>query len=118
MAEQAALAQDVLDFADALGLGRFALAGFDWGNRAACIVSIVAPERVVGQVSIVSGAPMAEAKARAKTQAAPSTDEVDGRSSGSPRSTAMEVETTPGCPHGSMRPKSSRSTLTLRAMPW
>jgi pimeloyl-ACP methyl ester carboxylesterase len=52
MAEQAALAQDVLDFADALRLPRFALAGFDWGNRAACIVSIVAPERVVGQVSI------------------------------------------------------------------
>jgi pimeloyl-ACP methyl ester carboxylesterase len=42
-AEQAALAQDVLDFADALGLERFALAGFDWGNRAACIVSILAP---------------------------------------------------------------------------
>ena len=51
-AEQAALAQDVLDFADALRLERFALAGFDWGNRAACIVSIVAPERVIGQVSI------------------------------------------------------------------
>jgi pimeloyl-ACP methyl ester carboxylesterase len=52
MAEQAALAQDVIDFADALALDRFALAGFDWGNRAACIVSIVAPERVIGQVSI------------------------------------------------------------------
>lgn len=52
MAEQAALAQDVIDFADALGLERFALAGFDWGNRAACIVSILAPERVIGQVSI------------------------------------------------------------------
>ncbi len=52
MAEQAALAQDVLDFADALGIERFALAGFDWGNRAACIVSIIAPERVLGQVSI------------------------------------------------------------------
>lgn len=52
MAEQAALAQDVIDFADALDIERFALAGFDWGNRAACIVSIVAPERVIGQVSI------------------------------------------------------------------
>ena len=51
-AQQAALAQDVIDFADALGLASFALAGFDWGNRAACIVSIVAPERVLGQVSI------------------------------------------------------------------
>ena len=52
MAEQAALAQDVIDFADGLRIERFALAGFDWGNRAACIVSIVAPERVIGQVSI------------------------------------------------------------------
>jgi pimeloyl-ACP methyl ester carboxylesterase len=52
MAEQAALAQDVIDFADALDIERFVLAGFDWGNRAACIVSIVAPERVIGQVSI------------------------------------------------------------------
>jgi pimeloyl-ACP methyl ester carboxylesterase len=52
MAEQAALGQDVIDFADALGLQRFALAGFDWGNRAACIASILAPERVIGQVSI------------------------------------------------------------------
>ena len=52
MAEQAALAQDAIDFADALGLERFALAGFDWGNRAACIVSILEPERVIGQVSI------------------------------------------------------------------
>jgi pimeloyl-ACP methyl ester carboxylesterase len=52
MAEQAALAQDVIDFADALGIERFALAGFDWGNRAACIVAILKPERVLGQVSI------------------------------------------------------------------
>ena len=52
MAEQAALAQDVIDFANALDIERFALAGFDWGNRAACIVSILEPERVIGQVSI------------------------------------------------------------------
>jgi pimeloyl-ACP methyl ester carboxylesterase len=52
MAEQAALAQDVLDFADALDIRRFALAGFDWGNRAACIVSILEPARVIGQVSV------------------------------------------------------------------
>lgn len=52
MAEQAALAQDVIDFADALGIERFALAGFDWGNRAACIASILVPSRVIGQVAI------------------------------------------------------------------
>jgi pimeloyl-ACP methyl ester carboxylesterase len=52
MGEQAALGQDVVDFAAALTLERFALAGWDWGNRAACIASILVPERVIGQVSI------------------------------------------------------------------
>ena len=52
MAEQAAIAQDVSDFADALGLEQVALAGFDWGNRAACITSILHPERVRAQVAI------------------------------------------------------------------
>jgi pimeloyl-ACP methyl ester carboxylesterase len=42
----AALGQDVLDFADALGLSRFAVAGHDWGARAAYIAAAVAPERV------------------------------------------------------------------------
>ena len=51
MAEQAAIAQDLVDFADALGLERFATAGFDWGNRAACITSILHPERVRAQVA-------------------------------------------------------------------
>ena len=51
-AEQAAIAQDVVDFADALGLEHVALAGFDWGNRAACITSILRPERVRAQVAI------------------------------------------------------------------
>ena len=31
---------------DALGIGRAALAGYDWGGRAACIVSALWPERV------------------------------------------------------------------------
>ena len=52
MAEQAAIAQDVVDFADALGIEEAALAGFDWGNRAACITSILHPERVRAQVAI------------------------------------------------------------------
>ena len=52
MAEQAAIAQDVIDLADALGLERCALAGFDWGNRAACIAAILHPERVRAQVAI------------------------------------------------------------------
>ena len=52
MAEQAAIGQDVIDFADALELEQFALAGFDWGNRAACITAILHPERVRAQVAI------------------------------------------------------------------
>ena len=46
MAEQAAIGQDVIDFADALGLARFALAGYDWGGRAACIAAALHPDRV------------------------------------------------------------------------
>ena len=52
MAEQAAISQDVVDFAEALGIGQFALAGFDWGNRAACITSILNPHMVKAQVAI------------------------------------------------------------------
>ena len=42
-AEQAAIGQDVVDLAEALGIDRLALAGFDWGLRAACITSILHP---------------------------------------------------------------------------
>ena len=51
-AEQAAIGQDVVDLAAALGIGRLALAGFDWGLRAACITSILHPEMVAGFVAI------------------------------------------------------------------
>ena len=52
VAQQAAIGQDVIDLADALGLDQFATAGFDWGNRAACITSILHPERVRAQVAV------------------------------------------------------------------
>ena len=52
MAQQAAIAQDLLDFMDALGLDRVGLAGYDWGGRAACITAILAPERVQALVTI------------------------------------------------------------------
>ena len=52
LAEQAAIGQDVVDFAEALGISRFALAGFDWGVRAACITSILHPEMVKGLVAM------------------------------------------------------------------
>jgi pimeloyl-ACP methyl ester carboxylesterase len=52
MAQQAAIGQDLLDFMDALGLGPVALAGYDWGGRAACIAAILAPGRVRALVTI------------------------------------------------------------------
>jgi pimeloyl-ACP methyl ester carboxylesterase len=52
MAQQAAIGQDLLDFIEALALPRVALAGYDWGGRAACIVALVAPERVRALVTI------------------------------------------------------------------
>ena len=52
MAEQAAIAQDVVDFSEALGISQFALSGFDWGNRAACITSILHPDLVKAYVAL------------------------------------------------------------------
>ncbi|WP_458097932.1 alpha/beta fold hydrolase [Roseomonas sp. WA12] len=49
--EQAALGKDLLDLMDALGIRSAVLAGYDWGGRAACIVSALWPERVDGLVS-------------------------------------------------------------------
>ncbi|MCB1742580.1 MAG: alpha/beta fold hydrolase, partial [Gammaproteobacteria bacterium] len=49
--QQAVLAHDLLSLMDALGLERAALGGYDWGGRAACIVSALWPERVMGLVS-------------------------------------------------------------------
>ncbi|MFK0247248.1 alpha/beta fold hydrolase [Amycolatopsis azurea] len=50
--QQAALAQDLLEFMDALGLEKAIVAGYDWGGRAACIVSALRPERVRGLVTV------------------------------------------------------------------
>ena len=52
MAQQAAIGQDLLDFMDAAGIERAALAGYDWGGRAACIAAILAPARVRALVTI------------------------------------------------------------------
>jgi pimeloyl-ACP methyl ester carboxylesterase len=52
MAEQAAIGQDLIDFADALRLGRFVVGGYDWGGRAACIAAALHPNRVRGAVLI------------------------------------------------------------------
>ena len=52
MAEQAAIGQDLVDFADALALPRFVVAGYDWGGRAACIAAALHPDRVRAAVLI------------------------------------------------------------------
>jgi pimeloyl-ACP methyl ester carboxylesterase len=52
MAEQAAIGQDLIDFAGALGLERFAVAGYDWGGRAAGIAAALHPERVRAAVLV------------------------------------------------------------------
>jgi len=52
MAEQAAIGQDLIDFADALSLKQMALAGYDWGGRAAAIAAALHPERVRAAVII------------------------------------------------------------------
>ncbi len=49
--EQAALGQDLLELLDALQIRQAVLAGFDWGGRAACVVSALWPERVRGLVT-------------------------------------------------------------------
>jgi pimeloyl-ACP methyl ester carboxylesterase len=50
--QQAVLAHDLLDLMDALGVESAVLAGYDWGGRAACIVSALWPERSRGLVTV------------------------------------------------------------------
>jgi pimeloyl-ACP methyl ester carboxylesterase len=49
--EQAALGQDLKELLDALRIQQAVLGGYDWGGRAACVVSALWPERVAGLVS-------------------------------------------------------------------
>lgn len=49
--QQAALGKDLLDLMDALQISKAVVAGYDWGGRAACIVSALWPERVHGLVT-------------------------------------------------------------------
>jgi pimeloyl-ACP methyl ester carboxylesterase len=50
--EQAALGADLLALLDALKIDKAIVAGYDWGGRAACIVSALWPQRVHGLVSV------------------------------------------------------------------
>ena len=50
--QQAALAHDLAELIGALGLTAPIVAGFDWGGRAACLVSALWPDRVSGLVTV------------------------------------------------------------------
>ncbi len=50
-----ALAADLIQFADALGLIRFAVVGHDWGARAAYIAAALWPERIAACTAISVG---------------------------------------------------------------
>ncbi|MGD0431912.1 MAG: alpha/beta hydrolase [Acetobacteraceae bacterium] len=50
--QQAALGQDLLDFMDAMAIPQAVVGGYDWGGRAACVVSALWPDRVRGLMSI------------------------------------------------------------------
>jgi len=50
--QQAALATDLIALLDALSIKKAVLGGYDWGGRAACIVSAIFPDRVHGLVSM------------------------------------------------------------------
>jgi pimeloyl-ACP methyl ester carboxylesterase len=53
--ELVALGQDLVEFAAALGLGRHALVGHDWGSRAAYIASALHPSQVCACVALSTG---------------------------------------------------------------
>ncbi len=72
VAQAGALARDVVDLLDALGIERCTLVGHDWGARAAYGAAVLAPERVarlialsVGYGTNVPGATMSYAQTQA-----------------------------------------------------
>lgn len=50
--QQAALANDLIALMDALSIEKAIVGGYDWGGRAACIVSALFPDRIIGLVSM------------------------------------------------------------------
>jgi pimeloyl-ACP methyl ester carboxylesterase len=50
--QQSAVAVDVINLMDALGIRQAVLAGFDWGARTACIVAALWPERCKALISV------------------------------------------------------------------
>lgn len=53
--ESVAYAQDIIEFADALGLNKFTFVGHDWGAAAAYLLAILYPERLNNVVVMSAG---------------------------------------------------------------
>ena len=53
--EVAAMAQDMVEFVDALGLSRFAVVGHDWGARIAYFLTSVFPDRITNCAALSVG---------------------------------------------------------------
>lgn len=53
--ESVAYAQDIIEFADALGLDKFTFVGHDWGAAAAYLLAILYPERLNNVVVMSAG---------------------------------------------------------------
>ena len=50
--EHAAIGQDLMDFTNMLDIDAYAVSGYDWGNRAACIAAVLEPQKIKAKVSI------------------------------------------------------------------
>jgi pimeloyl-ACP methyl ester carboxylesterase len=50
--QQAALASDLIELMNALSIRKAIVGGYDWGGRAACIVSALFRDRIIGLVSM------------------------------------------------------------------
>ena len=68
MAEQAAIGQDLDQSGRCDPPSRFAVAGYDWGGRAACIAAALHPERVRAAV-LIGGYTIQDTIARAEPAA-------------------------------------------------
>ncbi len=67
--QTAALAQDIFDLADGLGIHRFLLVGHDWGARAAYAAAALEPQRLLGLVALSSPYTMSSAESDSPAQA-------------------------------------------------
>lgn len=118
--QQAVLGNDLHALLDALRIPRAVVAGYDWGGRAACIVSALWPERVIGLVSgagyniqhIPSGN---STKPRTRAPRLRSTTPISSTSSSTP--IAIVTRSSPAIPRSKRSSSGSRSARPSRCPP-